>query len=314
MSIIILAASFAGYLLIYSLFMIFKPKTESIEDKINRLSAAKEGKIIPPKKLTWKDYLTKFSHFAPSRWAKKLDLELHNSGINLKGGEFIVLLAFLFLFSLLLVPLLSPLSGIVFVLPVLSLILPRFYLIRCRNKRIASFNHQLSNIMLTLANSLKAGFSLLQSLEMAAQEMPDPISSEIKITLREMTYGESTENALTNFAARVKSKDLDLMVTAILIQRQIGGNLAEVLTNIHSTIQERLRIRGEVKGLTAQGRLSGYIVGAIPIFIAVIISFLSPDYIGVLFTTSIGRLLIITGVVLQVIGFIAINKIVDIQY
>jgi tight adherence protein B len=148
--------------------------------------------------------------------------------------------------------------------------------VKAKNKKLRQFNNQLADVLLTLANSLKAGFSLFQAMEMASQEMPDPISSEIRATLKEMTFGESTETALMNLAQRVPSRDLDLMVTAILIQRQIGGNLAEILLGIHDTIQGRLRMQGELKSLTAQGRLSGYIIGSLPLFIALIIGTMNP--------------------------------------
>lgn len=149
---------------------------------------------------------------------------------------------------------------------------------------------------------------------MAAQEMPDPLSSEIKITLKEMAYGESTENALLNLSQRVESKDLELMVTAILIQRQIGGNLAEILINIHDTIQERLQIQGEIKTLTAQGRLSGYIIGALPILIGLVITMMQPSFMMPLFQDPLGIVLLCCGAVLEIIGFIAIRKIVNIKF
>jgi len=307
-------ASFMVFIFVYSLFMSIKPKNESVEEKLKRLTSEKEASNDVKKTVSWKNHLTSLSRFTPQKWSKRLDMELHNSGITLNGGEFIILQTFLLVLTTLLSLVFFSKSIGAILLPLLSMILPRFYIVRSRNKRIQQFNNQLADVLLTLANSLKAGFSLFQAMEMSAQEMPDPISSEIRITLKEMAFGESTENALLNFSQRVRSRDLDLVVTAILIQRLIGGNLAEILINIHDTIQERLRIQGEIKSLTAQGRLSGYIIGALPFFLGLVITIMEPSYITPLFHNSIGIMMITLGLVFQIIGFLVIRKIVDIKY
>jgi len=311
---IIILTSFAGFILIYSLLMAVKPRKETLEEKVKRLAAEKEAATDSKKKLTWKEVLAYLAKFTPHRWAVQLDNELQNSGVPLNGGEFIVFQSFLLILFSLIAFVLSSLSPGAILLPLLSLLLPRLYVIKSRNKKVRQFNNQLADVLLTLANSLKAGFSLFQAMEMASQEMPDPIASELRITLKEMTYGESTEKALINLTQRIKSRDLDLMVTAILIQRQIGGNLAEILLGIHDTIQERLRIQGEVKSLTAQGRLSGYIIGALPFFIGLVITSMEPSYLATLFNSDLGIMMICSGLILQVIGFIAIKRIVNIKF
>jgi tight adherence protein B len=312
MTAIAILASSAGFLVVLFLFLATNSPEENIESKIKRLTAEKDS-TLPKEKPSWKNYVTLLARFTPKKWAKQLDLALLHSGIPLNGGEFIVMQCFLLIFLSLLALMLAPLNKLIVILPILGIIFPRLYLSHCLNVKTRRFNNQLADVLLILANSLKAGFSLLQSMEMASQEMPDPISSEIKITLREMTYGESTENALLNFSQRIKSKDLELMVTAILIQRQIGGNLAEILLSIHGTIQDRLRIQAEVKSLTAQGRLSGYIIAFIPFGMAMIIGIIQPDYLGKLIHSSVGMFLIVAGIISQIIGFLAINKIVNIK-
>ncbi len=314
MSTTAIVASFMAFILIYSLFMAVKPNKESLEEKVKRLTAEKEAASSPKMKVSWKDYLTSLSKYAPQKWTKQLDNELAQSGVPLNGGEYIILQTFLLILFSLIAFVLSPWNLIMIFLPLLSLVLPRVYILRAKNKKIRQFNNQLADVLLTLANSLKAGFSLFQAMEMAGQEMPEPISSEIKVTLREMAYGESTETALTNFSQRVRSRDLDLVVTAILIQRLIGGNLAEILMSIHDTIQERLRIQGEVKSLTAQGKLSGYIIGALPILLGLVITILQPSYIQPLFHSTPGIMMVTFGLTFQIIGFIAIKKIVTINF
>jgi tight adherence protein B len=305
--------SFTAFILVYSLIMAVRSKNESIEDRIKRLSAQKES-AVTKRRISWKEYLARLGRYTPRKWAEKIDRELHTSGIALTGGEFIILQLFLVILLFLVALALLQVSLVVIILPLLSIILPQLYISHRRNKKMRLFNNQLADVLLTLANSLKAGFSLFQAMEMASQEMPDPISSELRITLKEMTYGQSTETALLNFSKRLESKDLDLMITAILIQRQIGGNLAEILLNIHETIQQRLRIQGEVKTLTAQGRLSGYIIGALPIFIGLAITLIHPAYLAALFNSSLGLTMIAFGITLQFIGFIVIRKIINIKY
>lgn len=305
-------AGAAGFLIMYFLVMAAASGKETIEERIKRLTAEKKPEQ-PKGKHSWKKTVALLARFTPQKWAKQLDVELLHSGINLTGGEFIILQIFLLVLLTLMALMLTPLNSIFILLPLLGLILPRLYLTNSQNVKTRQFNNQLADVLLILANSLKAGFSLLQAMEMASQEMPAPMSTEIKTTLKEMTYGESTESALLNFAKRIKSRDLDLMVTAILIQRQIGGNLAVILLNIHETIQERLRIQAEIKTLTAQGRLSGYIVAFIPFGMALIISIMQPDYLGELFQSQVGIILIISGITSQLIGFLVIHKIVNIK-
>ena len=308
----LLIISCGGSFLIYFIIMAIRPQGETVEARISRLTAKKSVKE-PKKKTSLKGFISRFSHLTPQKWTKKLDEELLSSGIPINGGEFIILQIFLFVLLTLTGLLLSSLSALALLLPLLGLFLPRFYIMSAQSKKTQKFNNQLSDVLLVLANSLKAGFSLFQAMEMASQEMPDPIASELKQTLKEMTYGESTESAMLNLTRRIKSKDLELMVTAILIQRQIGGNLAEILFGIHETIQERLNLMGEVRSLTAQGRLSGYIIAFVPFGIGVIVSIIQPEYLAVLFSSKVGISLVISGLFLQLLGFITINKIVKIK-
>jgi tight adherence protein B len=128
-----------------------------------------------------------------------------------------------------------------------------------------------------------------------------------------MNWGTPTDEALLNMAAKSNSEDLELVITAVMIQRQVGGNLAEVLDSIASTIRERVRIKGEIKTLTAQGRISGLIIGLLPIFLTGTIYVISPEYIGVLFKNKVGLLLVFVAVMSQALGLSIIRKIVNIQ-
>jgi len=139
------------------------------------------------------------------------------------------------------------------------------------------------------------------------------MGEEMGRVVREVNLGLGMEEALSNLVRRIKSDDLDLMVTAIGVQQQVGGNLAEILDTIAFTIRERVRIKGEIRTLTAQGRYSGYLVAFLPIGIAVTLNFINPEFMQPLFTETIGRILLATGAIMMFIGFTAIRKITDIK-
>jgi tight adherence protein B len=196
---------------------------------------------------------------------------------------------------------------------ILGYMLPQIWLKMAQKRKKINFNNQLIDALLIIANSLKAGFSFLQAMDLVSKEMTDPIAGELQFCLREMNYGTPTEEALLNLSDRVGSDDLDLLVTAILIQRQVGGNLAEVLQNIHGTIQDRLRIQREIKTLTAQGRISGFIIAALPFGMAAILWAINPGYMKVLITEKLGLVMVAIGITFEIIGFLVIRKIISIK-
>lgn len=180
-------------------------------------------------------------------------------------------------------------------------------------QRTKQFNNQLGDTLLLIANSLRTGYSFMQAVEMVSREMPPPISVEFARALKEMNLGVATEEALNNVAKRVDSEDLDLVVTVVLIQRQVGGNLAEILDNIADTIRQRVKIRGQIKTLTAQGRISGLVIGGLPFALAIIIYAMTPEYIGLLFSTTLGNWLLAGAFLSQICGAFFIHKIIDID-
>jgi tight adherence protein B len=164
-----------------------------------------------------------------------------------------------------------------------------------------------------LASGLRAGFGLLQALEASGEQLPDPLSVEIRRTLRDTAMGASVEQALGALNERVGSPDFDIVITAILIQRSVGGNLAEILDNVASTMRERERIRGEIRTLTSQQRMTGYVIGGIPVGLLGIFYLINPSFTGLLFTDPLGRMMFGAGVVSEFIGFMVIRKIVNIE-
>ncbi|HEX6139528.1 MAG TPA: type II secretion system F family protein [Candidatus Limnocylindria bacterium] len=197
---------------------------------------------------------------------------------------------------------------------------PRFYLKYRKGKRLKAFATQLPDTITLLANSLRAGSSFLQGIELVTREARPPISEEFERVVREMSLGVALQPALNNLVRRVASEDLELMVTAINIQSQVGGNLATVLDSIAYTIRERVRIQGEIQTLTAMQRYSGYVITLLPVGLAGILFLISPTYISKmldkppeLFGLPAGVIFFIIGGISMAMGYVLIRRIVDIK-
>ena len=197
---------------------------------------------------------------------------------------------------------------------------PRWFVGYRQRRRLNAFARQLPDTITLLANSLRAGSSFLQGLELVTREARPPISEEFERVVREMSLGVALQPALGNLVRRVASEDLELMVTAINIQSQVGGNLATVLDSIAYTIRERVRIQGEIKTLTAMQRYSGYVITLLPVGLAALLFLISPSYITVmlnkppeLFGLPTGIVLFIVGLISMAFGYVFIRRIVDIK-
>jgi tight adherence protein B len=182
---------------------------------------------------------------------------------------------------------------------------------RAKRRRKALVN-QLGDTITLMANSLRAGYSLLQTMEMVSREAKDPMATEFRRVVREVGLGISHQEAMANMLRRVPSEDLDLLVTAINIQHEVGGNLGQILSTIGHTIRERVRIKGEIGVLTAQVQLSAYIISALPIFMALIVFLLNPDYLMSLMSWP-WLCMPIGAAVMVVLGFFAMRKIASIE-
>jgi tight adherence protein B len=246
------------------------------------------------------------------RFASRVQRDLARADLRLRVAEYYyVRLGLALGLAAVLLLLRDPLSALVGAL--LGYFLPRMWVGRRISSRLNAFNKQLPDTITLLSNSLRAGSSFLQSIELVSRETPAPMGSEMGRVVREVNLGLSMEEALSNMVRRIKSDDLDLMVTAIGVQQQVGGNLAEILDTIAFTIRERVRIKGEIRTLTAQGRYSGYLVAFLPIAIMITLNFINPEFMQPLFTELIGQILLVVGGIMMAIGFFAIRKITDIK-
>lgn len=197
--------------------------------------------------------------------------------------------------------------------PVLGWVAPYLLLSRAEKVRLKAFEGQLPDALSIIANALRSGYSFLQAMEVVSREMPDPVNKEFGLVLRETRVNIPIEEALGNLVERVKSPDLDLVVTAVLIQRQVGGNLSEVLEKIGGTIKERIRLQGEIRTLTTQGRISGWIVSLLPVALALMMQLVSPGYLDPMFSHPVGWLLMFVGVVMQGIGILTIKNMINLE-
>ena len=191
--------------------------------------------------------------------------------------------------------------------------LPLLHVSRTRNKRLLKFNEQLPDTLDLLSRSLQVGHAFSESLHQVATEMPDPIASEFRITFEEQKLGLSTKAALDRLTDRVPLPDLHLCVTAIHIQRETGGNLAEILEKVAYTIRERFRILGDLKTFTTSSRMSAWLLCGLPIAVALAITAMNPEYMSVLWKDPRGHYLIAAAMIMQITGMLIVRKILRIK-
>lgn len=251
---------------------------------------------------------------APRSVSKKVQSELVKAGIPLKAQEYLVLTFGLIFVVPLLVFIVTQNTWLALAMVVLGVFLPRFYVKNKKEKRISTINQQLGDTLIIMANALRAGFGFQQSMDTVRREMPAPISSEFAWTLREINLGVSQEEALLNLGQRVGSDDLDMVITGIIIQRQVGGNLAEILENIAQTIRDRDKIKRNIKVLTAQGRLSGIIIGFLPVALVIFMLVINPAYFSIMFEKSLGIGMLVGAGLMEIIGVVVIRKMVNFEY
>lgn len=247
------------------------------------------------------------------QWSRLIEYKLIQAALPMRGAEFMVICFGLAMLGVVGFFLLSGNIILTLMGGMMGFCIPFLILQMKINQRKQAFNDQLGDTMVLIANALRTGYSFMQAVDMVSREMAKPIGEEFARVLKEMNLGVTTEDALNNMAKRVNSEDLDLVITAVLIQRQVGGNLAVVLDSIAHTIRERIKIKGQIRTLTAQGKISGIIIGLLPIVIGGVIYLINPEYITVLFRHPMGKAMLVAGAVSQFIGMMVIRRIINID-
>jgi tight adherence protein B len=248
-------------------------------------------------------------------YKKKVQVNLTRAHILLMPEEFLTLCIILFIVFFVIVVLAGG-AGVwplAIVAGIIGWFLPSLVVKNKIRKRYKLLNEQIGDALTMMSNSLKAGYSFFQTIDMVAEEMTGPIAEEFGILKKEINFGQDTEKALENMTDRVASEDLELVVTAVMIQRQVGGNLSEVLDNITNTIRERVKIKGELKTITAQGKISGLVISLLPFVLCGLIYLINPQMMSLLFTRMLGRVMIGVTLVMELIGILLIRKVVKIE-
>ncbi len=252
-----------------------------------------------------------------SSYASKLSRNLGRADLKLKPGEYILIVVA----SIFLVGLVGYVIGqqsiLLFIVGGLAgAYLPGMYVKSRQNRRLVKFGDQLADMLNLMVNGLRAGYSTMQAMEAVSKELPSPINEEFRRVVQEMQLGVTMERALANLLERVPSDDLDLVVTAINVQREVGGNLAEILDTISFTIRERVRIKGEIRVLTTQVMYSGRFLSILPVIVILILYVLNREYMMTYFAPEsgiCGYIALGIATVLIVAGYFSMQKLGDIE-
>jgi len=242
-----------------------------------------------------------------------LDAKLEQAGLPMKAGEFVALTAVCAVAGGVLGAFLLGNIIVVLLVAVVGSLIPYVWLVRARSQRQNKMAEQLADVLSILASSLRAGHSFLQALDQVANEIKDPSASEFHRVVSEIRLGRSVDDAMVEMADRIGSEDMRWAVIAVNIQRQVGGNLAEVLDIVATTVRERAYIHRQVRVLSAEGRISIGILSALPFGIFFYLMLVNPEYIGLLFTTNMGRIMLLAGAALMAAGIFVMTRIVRID-
>lgn len=245
--------------------------------------------------------------------SNKFRKDLIVAGVKLKPEEFITMWILVVIVPLVFSIILRLNFLLMLVILVSSVIGPPVYVMMSRKKRFEMYSKQLGESLSIVANSLRAGFTFEQSLITIINDVPDPISSEFNQVVKELSLGSSLEDSLNALAKRMDSKDTELLTTAVTIQKQVGGNLSDIMDTIAQTIRERVEMKMKIQVLTAQGRISGLVIGLLPVGLVGAISLINPEYMMPLFTTVFGYFILGISFTLEAIGMLLIMKIVNIK-
>jgi len=317
MTIIIVGGIVLIILLIIGVFVSSNSERALVEKRLSQYlddddsqSASAQG----PKRSLITDWVSK--RVEKTSFGDKIARDLSRADMKFKVGEYFVLI----LVSILVSGLLAWFIGNRLLISagigaIGGAIAPGMYMKSQQKKRLQKFNDQLSDMLNLMVNGLRAGYSTMQAMEAISKELPAPICDEFRRVIQEMQIGIAMEAALDNLLRRIPSEDLDFVITAINVQREVGGNLSEILDNISFTIRERVRIKGEVRVLTSQVRTSGSVLSLIPFFLVLILWFLNPEY---LMSVTSGGPIITAAIICVVLGLIFTSyfimmKIADIE-
>jgi tight adherence protein B len=243
---------------------------------------------------------------------RSIATRLERADLRWTPGEYVIMCAAVLCIAMLIGLVVKGTPGLL-VGAVVGKFAPGLYLRRRIARRRAKFMEQLADMAQMMGNSMRAGFSIVQSMEMVASEGPSPAREEFERVVSEVKLGLPLDKALGHMEKRIDSEDLELMVVAINVQRQVGGNLAEILMVIAKTVRERVRFQRDLKALTAQARYSSYIITGLPVAVGVVINIIDHEYESFLYTATLGHFMIGAALCMMGLGFFFLNRIANIE-
>jgi tight adherence protein B len=314
--ILVLGGGTAVLLFVIGLIVTLTSERSLVEERLGRyiedeVAEVKKGQRVTPVG----DWIN--VRLEKSNWGDRIARELARADLKLKTGEFLAVITISGVVSAFVVWYLGG-RNIFFALvgAVIGTFIPRTYVKRLQTRRLYRFNDQLADMLNLMVNGLRAGYSTMQAMEAVSKELPAPISEEFRRVVQEMQLGIAAERALENLLRRIPSDDLDLVVAAMNVQREVGGNLAEILDTISHTIRERVRIKGEIRVLTAQVMYSGRFLAMMPLIIMVALWILNRPYMMEFFnpeTRLVGIIMLSIGAMMIVAGYFVMTKIASIE-
>jgi len=308
----------AAFCLVFGLWVVVRGTGESRSDRVLRRIRSEESpvaQIASPTSILRDGGATPLLKRSLQRlpFTERVQKLLDQADLSVSAGPFVLAVVLLAGFGVMMGWVVAGHLGQALLFGLLLGALPYVVVRVKRGQRMKQFIAQFPDALELMSSSLRAGHAFTASLGLVAEEMPDPISSEFRRVFEEQNYGMRLEDALGGLAHRIESLDAKFFTMAVVIQKETGGNMAEIMDNIGQTIRERFKIVGQVQTLTAQGRLSGWVLGFLPLGLGLALYLMNPDYIGMLFEHPLGKKLLGVAAALQVIGFLIVRKIIDIK-
>lgn len=321
---IAIMASVAVFIFLYALYRMFSAKTVDVSARVRQYNtpirprrvvkstgSAFWDDILRSRFSTWaKTGANKFGHLLPKKnW---FELKVQQANLPVTGTEYMMLVGGSSALFFVLVTMVSSLSeGLLFAICWFAF--ASLYVYFKASKRMKSFTNQLGDAIAMLSNAIKSGFTFQQAMDVVAKELKGPISEEFTRALNEVKLGITLEEALEGICNRVRNDDFEMVAMAVVIQRQVGGNLSQILDTVGETIRDRIKLKGEIKTLTAEGVISGWAIGLLPVAVAGVCTAMNPDYFKAMLESEYGKYIIGLCVASEVIGGLIIRYIIDVK-
>jgi tight adherence protein B len=314
-TILLIGGGLAIVLLVIGIIVSMSGNRTGVDERLNKYLQDEQKEPGKESRTALTDWFNK--KVEKSTWGDRIARNLARADLKFKSGEYIALYVIAIIGGAMIFYMIGGrllLSGLIGA--VIGGFLPGMYVRRQQNGRLKKFNDQLPDMLNLMVNGLRAGYSTLQAMEAVSKELPPPICNEFRRVVQEMQLGIPMEKALANLLRRIPSEDLDFVITSINVQREVGGNLAEIMEVISFTIRERIRIKGEVSVLTSQARYSGQILALMPLCLLGILYFLNRSYLMTLFSPEnvlCGSAALVVAIILIVTGYITMMQLSKIE-